>query len=336
MMFIKKIKKIMTSYFSLFTAFILVFQLTGVVAADDMIELKYRLKWLYNASVAGDIYALDHGIFKEAGLDVQVKEGGPEKDAIKELELGQAQFGVASADQVIRARDKGAKVVVIAQLFQINPLHWIYRTDKPEIKTLGDLKGRSVGITYGGNDETIMKTLLAKAGLNESDLKLTSVRFDFTPFFKREVEVWPCYINSQGVFLKDKLAAEGEDVRFFSPAEFGVNFVANSVVTSEKMMNEQKKTVQTFLEALMKGWEASMDPGNEANTLATIKKFDKDSNDDNRKKQLTSTRSLVKPSLKIKVGTIDVASWKQTEEIMLDQMQIKKAVEIGNYLIINE
>ncbi len=31
-------------------------------------ELNYRLKWLYNASVIGDIYALDRGLFEKNGL----------------------------------------------------------------------------------------------------------------------------------------------------------------------------------------------------------------------------------------------------------------------------
>lgn len=54
--------------------------------------LNYRLKWLFNASVVGDIYADVHGYFKEAGLDITVKPGGPERDAIKELELGLFPF----------------------------------------------------------------------------------------------------------------------------------------------------------------------------------------------------------------------------------------------------
>src|SRR5210317_567556 len=90
-------------------------------------KINYRLKWIFNTSVVGDLYADVRQEFKAAGLDVTVKPGGPERDAIKELELGQAQFGVASADQVIRAMAKGSPVVVIAQLFQINPLQWIYR-----------------------------------------------------------------------------------------------------------------------------------------------------------------------------------------------------------------
>ena len=42
-----------------------------------------RLKWLYNTSVAGEIWAQESGIFKAHGLTVKLREGGPEQDAIK-------------------------------------------------------------------------------------------------------------------------------------------------------------------------------------------------------------------------------------------------------------
>jgi len=297
------------------------------------IQLNYRLKWLFNTSVAGDIYADAKGFFRDVGLDVTVKEGSPEKNAINELELGHAAFGVASADQVIRALDKGAKIFVIAQLFQVNPMQWIYRSDQPEIKTLKDLKGRNIGITFGGNDETIMNTLFAKGGITKKDVAITGVRFDFTPFFKRKVDVWPVYRNSQGVILKDKLAKEGEDVYFFNPSDFGVNFVANSVITSEAMLNNNPDIVEKFLGALLKGWEGAMDPANEALTLEVIKKLDKGTDDVIRKKQLIATMSLIKPSISIKIGTIDISAWKQTEEMMLKEKQIKKSVNIETRLI---
>ena len=222
--------------------------------------LNYRLKWLFNTSVAGDIIADTGGFFKKAGLDVSVNEGGAGKNAIRELELGYADFGVASADQVIRALEKGADVIVLAQLFQVNPMQWIYRADQPEIKGLSDLKGRHIGVTFGGNDETIMTTLLAKAGLALRDVRISSVRFDFTPFLKKEVDVWPVYRNSQGVILKDRLGAEGEGVRFFNPADYGVNFVANSIVTSGTMIKKNPDTVKTFMNALLSAWEFAMDP----------------------------------------------------------------------------
>jgi len=312
-----------------------VFLFTAALAAAshaDEIELNYRLKWLFNTSVAGDIYADAKGYFKEAGLKVTVREGSPEKNAINELELGYADFGVASADQVIRALDKGAKIIVLAQLFQVNPMQWIYRADQPEIKTLADLKGRNIGITFGGNDETVMNTIFAKAGITKKDIKITGVRFDFTPFFKREVEVWPVYRNSQGVILKDKLEKEGEKVYFFNPADFGVNFVANSIITSEKTWKSRSEVVKKFMAALLKGWEAAMDPANEPDVLIDVKKRDKDPNDELRRLQLIATRELIKPSASAKIGTIDVDAWKQTETIMLNEKQIKQPVHVEKFL----
>jgi NitT/TauT family transport system substrate-binding protein len=305
--------------------------LPAVSAQAKEQDLRYRLKWLFNTSVAGDIYADKAGYFAAQGLQVKIKEGSPEKNVINELELGRAEFGVASADQVIRALDKGAHLVVLAQIFQTNPMQWIYRDDQPKIKTLNDLRGKTIGITFGGNDETIMRTLLTRAGIKEKEVNLSGVRFDFTPFFRRRVEVWPVYRNSQGVILQDKLAKEGEVVRFFNPATFGVHFVANSIITSEKMVKKQPQVVEKFLTALLQGWEAAINQDNEADVLAAVKELDKSTDDLIMKKQLASTRKLVQADAK-KIGAIDVAAWQQTEAIMLQAGQIKRAVQVEKYL----
>ncbi|HKL01396.1 MAG TPA: ABC transporter substrate-binding protein [Desulfotignum sp.] len=298
----------------------------------EQISLNYRLKWLFNTSVAGDIFAMEKGFFAAAGLDVTVKEGSPEKDAIKELELGYADFGVASADQVIRALEKGADVVVLAQIFQINPMQWIYRDSRIQITQLSDLQGCRMGITYGGNDETIMKTVLAKAGLTLGDVLVTGVRFDFTPFLKKQVTLWPVYRNSQGVILAGKLAREGESVRFFNPADFGVDFVANSVVTSGKMAADHADLVRRFLSALLDAWEAAMDPANQEQVLAAVKKYDTGTQGKVQKAQLDATRDLVKPRPDTAVGRIRQAAWAQTEAIMLEQGMIRQPVHATSRL----
>ena len=311
-------------------ALMLMGNLAGQAGAAE--TLNYRLKWLFNASVVGDLYAKEHGFFEAQGLKVEVKAGGPERDAIKELELGQAQFGVASADQVIRALDKGSPVVVLAQLFQVNPLHWIYRAAKPPINSLADLKGRTVGITYGGNDETIMRTMLAKAGIQESEINLTSVRYDYTPFYKDQVEVWPCYLNSQGVMLENKLKESGEAVKFLNPADFGVRFVANSIVTSERMLKEHPETVEKFTRALLAGWEAAFEPANRDKALKTLAQFDKDTPPSMMAQQFDTTRKLIVPAGNTPLGTIDSDAWRQTETIMLENKQIGAPVDVTRVL----
>lgn len=310
-------------------AFLLTTAGFGFDGADAKAEtLNYRLKWLFNTSVVGDLYADVHGFFEAEGLEVNVKPGGPERDAIRELELGHADFGVASADQVIRARAKGAPVVVLAQLFQINPLQWIYRASKPPVKELADLEGRTLGVTFGGNDETILRTLLAMAGLTERDVTLFSVRYDYTPFYRGQVDLWPVYRNAQGPILAQKLRAEGEAVAFFNPAEFGVQFVANSVVTSAETLAESPELVEKFIRALMAGWRTALDPDNAEKALETLARFDKDTDPDILRTQLDITRSLVLPTSAAGMGTIDRTAWMQTERILLEQEQIDDPVGV--------
>jgi NitT/TauT family transport system substrate-binding protein len=302
-------------------------------AESGDVQLTYRLKWLFNASVLGDLYAKEMGIFEKAGLDVTVKEGGPERDAIRELELGYTDFGVASADQVIRARSKGSPVVVLAQLFQVNPLQWVYRPGLITVTSVQDLKGRTVGITFGGNDETIMRTLLASGGLTERDVRIHSVRYDLTPFFRRRADLWPVYVNSQGPIIRQKLGQAGEAVAFFDPSAHGVRFVANSVVTSERMVREHPDTARRFVQALMKGWEDGFAPENAATALAMLAGFDKNTPRPIIEKQLFITRKLVKPDPAVAIGTFDVEAWKQTEAIMLQQKQILAPVNVVDQLI---
>jgi len=318
--------------FSRITALILLCVVgSSLISANPALaqdKVAYRLKWLINASTAGDVFALDQGFFSRQGMEVMVKAGGPERDAIRELELGYAQFGVASADQVIRALAKGAAVVVLAQLFQVNPLQWIYRADDFSLSRIQDLAGRTVGITYGGNDETIMRALLATVGMDDNQVRLASVRYDYTPFLQNQVTIWPVYRNTQGIFLSDKLAAGGEQVAFFNPSEHGVRFVANSVVTSTKMMDHHPQTVGRFTRALLAGWQAAMAPANESAVIRAVAKYDRDTSEAVMRRQLTATRQMIQPDPGIPIGHIDTTAWQQTEQIMMRQGLIPGPVNV--------
>lgn len=302
-------------------------------AKEPLEQVTYRLKWLFNISVVGDLYADVHGFFVGEGLQVTIKQGSPEHDAIKELELGHAQFGVASADQVIRAVSKGAPVVVLAQLFQANPLQWIYRPERTLLVGPQDLKGKTIGITYGGNDETIMRALLSKYNITASDVKFFGVRYDYTPFYRGEVDFWPIYQNAEGVVIGEKLRGAGEQVSFFNPDAFGIRFVANSVITTGQMLREQPGIVKGFVRALLQGWEEALEPANKEEAIATVQRFDKDTATKIIRDQLEATRKLMKPSSGSQVGEIDIEAWKETEKIMLDQRLIPRPIDVERILM---
>lgn len=301
--------------------------------ADRSLEhVTYRLKWLFNASVVGALYADGHGIFENHGLRVTIKEGGPERDAIKEVELGHAQFGVASADQVIRALAKGAPIVVIAQLFQANPLQWIFRPQRTRIHTVQDLKGKTIGVTYGGNDETIIKALLSKHHIRKDDVSFFSVRYDYTPFYKSRVDLWPVYQNAEGIVIAEKLRKAGEQFDFFDPYAFGIRFVANSVITTHRLLEERPKMVHEFTKALLQGWRDALLLRNKEEAVRTIHRFDRDTSVEIIRKQLAATRKLMRPSPDIDIGRIDVEAWAQSEKIMLEQKLITARVNVERVL----
>jgi len=297
------------------------------------LKVTYRLKWLFNAGTAGDIWADRAGFFKKAGLDVTVEEGGAEQDAITDIEMGRALFGTASADQVIRAVEKGAHVTVVAQIFQENPLQWIYSPEFTHtIQTPQDLKGLTVGITYGGNDETIFTAFMKKYHLTEDDLQLYGVHYDYAPFWKGEVNLWPVYRNTEGIVLMRKMAANGQKSAFFDPGRYGIKFVANSIITSTSAYNNRPVVVKKFTRALIAAWRDALKEKNRKQVAETVHIMDSDTPVPVIMDQLESTQKFVYPSDGTPVGTINRPAWKQTAEIMLNQGIIKKKIDLSKIL----
>ena len=75
-----------------------------------------------------------------------------------------------------------------------------------------------------------MLTLLAKSGIDPRQVRLYSVRLDYTPFYKGVADLWPVYINTQAVEIGHKLLASGASIGFLNPEEYGVRFGAASQI----------------------------------------------------------------------------------------------------------
>lgn len=301
----------------------------GLKTREESVVL--RLKWLVNVSAAGEIWALKTGIFRARGLKVEIKEGGLEHNAIKDIELGRAQFGVASADQVIRAVERGADIVVLAQIFQKNPLKWIYDGSRLHIQRPEDLKGLTVGITYGGNDESIFRALMAKYGLSREDVRFYAVRQDYTPFWNGDAQLWPVYSNVEGIVLAKKMKEHGRMPMFFDSEAFGVHLVANSLVTSRKIYESRPELVQEFTQAVLKGWEQALDAKNEQAVADAVHEFDGSVSVELIREQLAATRELV-VSGALPIGSINREAWRNSEEILLQQGLISNLVNIERFL----
>src|ERR1700757_2724519 len=100
--------------------------LTAARAADNV---TIQLKWVSQAQFAGYFVAKDKGFYKDAGLDVTIKPGGPDIAPEQVIAGGGADVIVDWMPAALAAREKGVPLVNIAQVFERSGLELSCRKD---------------------------------------------------------------------------------------------------------------------------------------------------------------------------------------------------------------
>ena len=91
--------------------------ITRAQAAPKLTKVTLQLKWVTQSQFAGYYAAVQKGYYKDAGLDVTLKVGGPDITPEQVVLGGQAQFGLDWLPNLFATREKGGKIVSIAQVF---------------------------------------------------------------------------------------------------------------------------------------------------------------------------------------------------------------------------
>src|SRR5207302_2025346 len=119
-------------------------------SSTKLTKVTLQLKWVTQAQFAGYYAAKAKNYYKQAGLDVNIKVGGP--DIIPETVVagGAAQFGLDWVSNLLAARDSGTKLVDIAQVFQRSGMTELTWKDTG-LNTIAKLRGKKVGNWLGGN-----------------------------------------------------------------------------------------------------------------------------------------------------------------------------------------
>jgi NitT/TauT family transport system substrate-binding protein len=114
--------------------------------------------------------ALSKGWFKEAGLDVDIRDGRGSVDTIQLVGAGQVDVGFTEVGTVPLAVAKGAKIKVIAQYTRKSDLGVIVDANSP-VHVAKDLKGLQLDVFAGSPWVPYIDTFTKNAGLNPADIK---------------------------------------------------------------------------------------------------------------------------------------------------------------------
>src|SRR5271156_5966853 len=118
-------------------------------SAADKVTL--QLKWVAQAQFAGYYVAKEKGFYKDEGLDVTIKPGGPDIAPEQVLAGGGADVVVDWLPGGLAGREEGGPMGKIAQPFKHAGLELTCRADTG-VKEPTDLKGRTLGVWFYGNE----------------------------------------------------------------------------------------------------------------------------------------------------------------------------------------
>jgi NitT/TauT family transport system substrate-binding protein len=123
----------------------------GAASAQAQEDLTLQLKWVTQAQFAGYYVALENGFYKDEGLDVTIKPGGPDVAPTQVLAGGGADVVIDWMPSALAAREKGLPLVNIAQPFKSSGMMLTCRADSG-IKTPADFPGNTLGVWFFGNE----------------------------------------------------------------------------------------------------------------------------------------------------------------------------------------
>lgn len=257
------------------------------------------------------------GYFRQDCLDVAfLNVDGPEA-SIAALAEGTADVAVASVPAGLSARESGAAVVNVAQVFQRSGQVEVSLTTTP-IPSPADFRGQRIGLGEDGGWEVIAEA--SKAGLDPvADTTLVSpgnaealLTGEVTAAATQTYDGLARLIGQP--HPSTGAALTGEDLTVIDSNAQGVALYADGIWTRQDVVDGEgsAETLQRFLIAALRGWIDCRDDATACAALPDIAPDD----DDLGLRMMEAVNRLVWPSPS-GVGIVDPGLWSQTVNVAL-------------------
>jgi NitT/TauT family transport system substrate-binding protein len=283
--------------------------LLGVSAARADDKVSIIMSWTAEAEHGGFYQALATGIYKKYGLDVTIRQGGPQLNTAQMLAAGAVDFRIGSnSGGDINFVQNDAPAIAIASIFQKEPSVLIAHPDVG-INTMADMKGKPIAISQQIVD-TWWRFLKFKFGFTDSQIR--PYTFQIAPFLVEKNLIQQGYVTSEP-FAIEKQGGFKPKV-FLLADDAGYESYATLMEATTKLVQSNPDLVQRMVNASIEGWYSYLygdpSPGN-----ALIKKDNPDMSDD----QIAYSIATMKKygivdsgdSLKLGIGAMTDERWKE-------------------------
>jgi NitT/TauT family transport system substrate-binding protein len=311
---------------------------TTAAAPAKLKKVKLQLQWFTQAQFAGYFAAAEKGFYKDAGLDVDILEGGTDIVPQTVLAQGNADYAIAWVPKALQSREQGAGITDVGQIYQRSGTLQV-SFKKEDLATAAELKGKKVG-NWGFGNEFELFAGMTKAGLNPGkDVKLVQQQFDMQALLKGDIDAAQAMVyNEYAQVLEAKNPATG---KLYTPADFttidwnkeGTAMLQDAIwANTDKLQSDKAYQDQTvkFLEASFKGWIYCRDHAQECTDIVVAKGSKLGAS--HQLWQTNEVNKLIWPSPN-GIGIVDKAAWDQTVQVAMGTKNqdgdtvIKKAPE---------
>jgi NitT/TauT family transport system substrate-binding protein len=237
---------------------------------DVRISVDYRL---YGAN-APFAFALDSGLFREAGINAIVDGSSGSGDAINRVASG--AYDVAYADIGTLAEfwtRNPAQAPKLVMVILDRSAQSIVSLKKANIKTMKDLIGHKIGTGQADATSRMFPAVLKLNNIPMDKLNITRVeqRLRDAMLIRGDVDAVIGF-DSAILFnlLTQKIGLDDTNVIYY--ADNGFNFYGNGLLVSKKLIDSNPELVKRLTKAVAKAWIESIK--NPKATIASLAKRD--------------------------------------------------------------
>jgi NitT/TauT family transport system substrate-binding protein len=225
-------------------------------AADES-KLTLALNWKPEPEFGGVFEAERRGVFTSRGIALE-RTGGPGAPVVQMVTARQVSFGIASADEVVLARDRGSDVVAVFATYQTCPQGLMTHAAR-NIETLEALF-RSPGTLAVEPGLAYVKWLEQRFGFGA--LRVVPYSYSIAPFLRDPTLTQQVFVTAEPIAAR----RAGADPRVFLVADSGFDPYTAVVIAHGELVRTDRAKVAAFVAALREGWRAYLDdpaPANE-------------------------------------------------------------------------
>ena len=212
------------------------------------------LDYFPNADHAPIYAALGGKEFERAGLDVKIRRPSDPAAPIKQVAAGRVDLALSYEPEVMRARDKGLRVVAVGALVR-GPLTSIISLPKAKIDGPEDLRGKTIGTAGIDYQSAYLDSILAAQDIPRGSVKVRNVGFNLTPMLLtgKVDATLGAFWNYEGI----DLAQRGKKPRIIRMDEAGVPVYDELVfVANASALESQGPRIRRFIAAVARGARA--------------------------------------------------------------------------------